>query len=106
MITHDEIQTLTDDIVRHFRPEKVVLFGSFASGTPTLGSDADLLVIMDFEGNALDKMAEIIYTVHPKIPVDLVVRTRRMIEYRISIGDPFIKEIHETGRVMYERHNA
>src|SRR6476661_6497005 len=89
MITQEQIQNLTDDIVRNFHPEKVILFGSHAYGTPKAWSDADLLVIMQFEGNPLEKMSEIVYTVHPRIAVDLLVRTPEMIERRIKIGDPF-----------------
>jgi uncharacterized protein len=33
-------------IAREFRPDKIVLFGSFAYGTPKVDSDVDLLVIM------------------------------------------------------------
>ena len=106
MITQEQIQNLTDDIVRNFQPEKIILFGSHAYGTPKDWSDADLLVVMQFEGNPLEKMSEIVYTVHPRIAVDLLVRTPEMIERRIKIGDPFMKEITSTGKVLYDRSNA
>ena len=41
------IQTLTSAIVEKINPEKVILFGSYAYGNPTIKSDIDLLVIMD-----------------------------------------------------------
>ena len=44
MVTRKEIQTLTDDIVHKFRPLQVILFGSYAYGTPPEDSDVDLLV--------------------------------------------------------------
>ena len=106
MITQQQIQNLSDDIVRNFNPEKIILFGSHAYGTPKDWSDADLLVIMEFEGNPLQKMSDIIYTVHPRIAIDLLVRTPEMIEKRIMIGDPFMKEITSNGKVLYERANA
>lgn len=106
MITQEQIQELTADIVRHFDPEKIILFGSFAYGTPHSYSDADLLVVMPFEGNPLEKMAEMIYTVHPKIAIDLLVRTPEMVDRRIQIGDTFMGEIIDKGKVLYDRHNA
>ena len=47
MVTREDIQATCDDIVREFAPLQVVLFGSYAYGTPTDDSDVDLLVIMD-----------------------------------------------------------
>jgi predicted nucleotidyltransferase len=106
MITQEQIQNLSDDIVRNFNPEKIILFGSHAYGTPKDWSDADLLVVMQFEGHPLEKMADIIYTVHPKIDIDLLVRTEEMIERRPNIGDPFMQEITSKGTVLYQKANA
>ena len=47
MITREDIQATCDDIVREFEPLQIILFGSYAYGTPTEDSDVDLLVIMD-----------------------------------------------------------
>lgn len=43
----EELQNVTDKIVHQFQPDKVILFGSQAWGTPTADSDLDLLVIKD-----------------------------------------------------------
>ena len=47
MVTRKEIQATCDEIVRKFAPLQVILFGSYAYGTPTEDSDVDLLVVMD-----------------------------------------------------------
>ena len=47
MVTREEIQATCDDIVREFAPLQVILFGSYAYGTPKEDSDVDLLVVMD-----------------------------------------------------------
>ena len=46
MISRKDIQATCDDIVREFAPLQVILFGSYAYGTPTEDSDVDLLVVM------------------------------------------------------------
>ncbi len=33
-------------VAEHFQPEKIILFGSYAYGTPHADSDVDILVIM------------------------------------------------------------
>lgn len=47
MITREDIQATCDDIVCEFAPLQVILFGSYAYGTPTEDSDVDLLVVME-----------------------------------------------------------
>ncbi len=49
MITSAQIRRVSDEIVRRFRPERIILFGSYAYGTPTEDSDVDLLVVLPFE---------------------------------------------------------
>ena len=43
MVAREDIQAVTDDIVQEFAPLQVILFGSYAYGTPTEDSDVDLL---------------------------------------------------------------
>ena len=45
MVTNEQIQAVTDVIVDHFKPQAVILFGSYATGTATEDSDIDILVI-------------------------------------------------------------
>ncbi|OGG50681.1 MAG: hypothetical protein A3F84_09630 [Candidatus Handelsmanbacteria bacterium RIFCSPLOWO2_12_FULL_64_10] len=75
MVDPKSIADLADQIAEKFHPERIILFGSYASRTPTDDSDVDLLVILPFEGKGAQKVAEILGAVNPRIPVDLVVRT-------------------------------
>ena len=50
MIDEQEIRFLSERIVETFHPQRIYLFGSYASGKPTPDSDVDLLVILPFEG--------------------------------------------------------
>ena len=46
-----QIARLCEVIAREFQPEKIILFGSWAYGTPDAESDIDLLIVMPFEGS-------------------------------------------------------
>lgn len=46
-ITPALIAAIRERIVQHLRPEKIILFGSHASGKATKGSDIDLLIVLD-----------------------------------------------------------
>jgi len=45
-VTPELIREVTQKIVEHFHPEKVILFGSHARGDATPESDLDLIVVM------------------------------------------------------------
>jgi predicted nucleotidyltransferase len=49
MITNTQIKKVTDIIVEEIQPEKVLLFGSYASGIPNKYSDIDIIVLINKE---------------------------------------------------------
>jgi predicted nucleotidyltransferase len=106
MIDEHSIQELCEDIVRVFQPDKIILFGSYASGTPTPDSDVDMLVVLPFEGKNFRKSLEILNHTNPRFPIDLLARNPEDTERRYREGDPLIREALDHGRVMYERHRS
>ena len=102
-VTDALLSEMVSKIVKHFHPDKVILFGSRAWGAPTSESDLDILVVMDIDGSPIRKAAEISMIARPRfLPMDIIVRTPDEIEHRIGIGDPFIKRIMNRGKVLYE----
>jgi predicted nucleotidyltransferase len=92
-------------IVDRFKPEKIILFGSFASGTPHEWSDVDLLVVMPAR-EELTQAARIQLAFEPFFPLDLLVRTPARYRRRLDEGDPFMQEIVDKGVVLYEKRDA
>lgn len=106
MVARADIQRVVDTIARQFDPERIILFGSYAYGTPTSDSDVDLLVILPVESNTFRKAVEILNQVHPPFAVDLLARDPRDAARRYAQGDPLIGEAMDRGMVLYERNRA
>ena len=102
MVAMSQIEGLGQRIGREFGAERVILFGSHARGEVREDSDVDLLIIGPFEGRSVDKSVEIRMKLRPQFPVDLLVRTPEKVRERIRMGDDFIREIVEEGKVLYE----
>ena len=102
MVAMDSIEELGRRIGREFSAERVILFGSYARGAVTKDSDVDLLVIGPFEGRSVDRSVQIRMKLRPGFPVDLVVRTPQKVRRRVGMGDDFMQEILEEGKVLYE----
>jgi predicted nucleotidyltransferase len=102
MVELKEIQALSDRIAEEFDPERIILFGSYAYGTPTPDSDVDLLVVLPFEGKPWRVASEIRGRTKPCFPLDLLVRSPEQLRHRLKIKDSFMGEIMQKGKVLYE----
>jgi len=102
MVAMDKIEEFGRRIGRQFGAERVILFGSYARGTVTKDSDVDLLVIGPFEGRSVDRSVQIRMKLRPGFPLDLVVRTPQKVRQRVQMGDDFMQEILDEGKVLYE----
>jgi len=99
-----EIRAVVRRIARLFHPEKIILFGSYAAGTPGPDSDVDLLVVMETPLSSRQQRLAISRALSPRpFPMDIVVRTPQEIQRRVTAGDFFLQEIMATGKVLYER---
>src|SRR5438477_9732916 len=99
------IRRFARQIAERFHPQKIILFGSYAYGTPHEESDVDLLVIMPAR-NAIDQAVRIDCAFERLFSLDLIVRTPWQMKYRLREGDWFLREIVEKGKVLYEATNG
>lgn len=97
------LNEITDKIIQRFQPQMIVLFGSYAWGTPGPDSDVDLLIVKDTE-NTRKTAQQIDGFIFPRpFPIDLIVYTSEQLDRRKKSGDLFICEILQKGRVLYAR---
>src|SRR4051794_21564038 len=82
-----------------FQPDKVILFGSHAYGTPNADSDVDLLVIMPTRCQ-ISQAVRIRTACWAPFPMDLLVRTPHNIGWRLAEGESFHTEIVTKGKVL------
>src|SRR5271155_785643 len=86
------IRRFARQVAERFHPDKIILFGSYAYGTPHADSDVDILVIMPAR-NQLDQAVKISYTIDPPFPLDIVIRTPYAMRWRMKEGDSFLLEV-------------
>ena len=93
-------------------PSKIILFGSYATGTYDEQSDIDLVVVLDTkeipetydEKLELEvKVRDCIYELSRKMPIDLVVYTNGEFEVLQKRKTSFYNEIMEFGKIIYEK---
>ena len=104
MIRRRDIKEWCETVVREFQPDRIILFGSYAHGTPTEDSDVDVLVVMRLGRGQCDvrQAAAIRDRVRMPFPMDVIVRSPQEIARRLAQGDGFVADVLRRGRLMYE----
>jgi uncharacterized protein len=96
------IQGVVKQIADTYLPQKIILFGSYAYGTPKPESDVDLLVIMNTKLSEMEQAVAICRQISYRFGLDLVVCTPQCLAQRLEWGDSFLKEIIQRGVTLYE----
>ena len=100
------IREVAHKIRAKYKPEKIILYGSYASGNPTEQSDIDLFIIKDTNKRRVERFVEVkrlIYEPGRRISISPLVYTPREVEERLSLGDDFVEEVLAKGEVLYAR---
>jgi predicted nucleotidyltransferase len=110
-------QHLIDEMterLKELKPYKVILFGSYARGTATEDSDLDVLIVLDSNDfaktfdermNRWNMIYPAVLETNRKIALDTITYSKAEYEHLLKEDDFFVKEIVDTGKVLYERKN-
>ena len=99
------IRKFARQLAGRFQPDKIILFGSHAYGTPHADSDVDILVIMPCR-NQHAQAFKIRCTVPAQFPMDLRVVKPHQVEWRLRERESFLTEIMTKGKTLYEKDDA
>ncbi len=104
-----DFDTIKKEIITRLKPlnpEKIILFGSYAWGTPGQYSDIDLYIVTgdDFmplnwneKTNVYLKVLDRLDDLQEKIPVDVIAHTKPMHQKFIDMDSAFCKKIMRDG---------
>jgi len=100
------ISRLAEIIAQKYKPEKIILFGSYAYGKPDEESDIDLLIVKETKKSFFARLYEvrrIASKARHGYPFEPVVMTPKEIKERLEVGDQFFEEVLSKGKILYAR---
>ena len=108
MISQKQIDEVAEAIVRYYRPDRVILFGSYAAGTAGEDSDLDLAVIKSTTSPSHKRGAEVRKAIRQNGQVyyfskDILVFTPKELEQWKEDPYSIVYEILKNGKTLYER---
>ena len=109
MITEAQIQAIVARIVEGYAPDRIILFGSYAYGTPTEDSDLDLLIIKQ---NAEVRRIERAIAVRQLLwntdapAMDILIRTPEELAARLALYYSVEAQAIQKGRTLHAAPNA
>jgi len=102
--TQEIIQDILEKLLAGYVPQKVILFGSYAYGNPRPDSDIDLLIVKETSERFIDRwvtVRRLLSDPTRTVPLETLVLTPQEVSRRLAIGDQFLAEIVEKGKVLY-----
>jgi predicted nucleotidyltransferase len=102
-IPQKAIDQVVQQIVEKFKPQKIILFGSYARGNPRPESDVDMLVVMETPLRDVQQAIQICQQIDYRFGLDLIVHTPKYLAERVKMGDCFLRGVLEEGNVLYEQ---
>jgi uncharacterized protein len=104
MAVHEKVNEMVRRIVQRFAPDKIILFGSYASGTAGPDSDVDLFIVMRVDGSKRQRAVELHGLLAGMgVPKDLIVVTpEECVQYRDIPGTVIGSALLE-GKILYDR---
>jgi len=98
-----EIKKIVKQIVKKYKPEKIILFGSFAYGKPKPSSDVDFLIIKNTKKKKVERIKDVLMQIKSNLPVEPLIYNPKEVQNRLSLGDFFFQDIVNKGKVVYEK---
>ena len=99
-----KVREVVGKIAADYRPQRIVLFGSYARGDGREDSDVDLLIVKETDQRPIERwmtVKRLLRDRRRKLSVSPLVYTPRGLEARLAIHDFFVREVLEEGLVVY-----
>src|SRR4030067_2161897 len=100
-LTSQLLTEVKERILRAVRTEKIILFGSYAWGTPGEGSDIDLFIVVPHSDQPAYRRARRVYRALRglTVPIDIVVQTHDEVERSRKVVTSLTHRVLEHGKV-------
>ncbi len=104
MFTKNQIDDILNKIIKNYDPEKIYIFGSYATKTANENSDLDILIIKNTESSFFNRIREVRKLIQPQsLPVDIITYTPIEFNEKKELVNHIAYIVSKEGKLVYER---
>ena len=106
MFNKEELKRKIVDLLIPVNPIKIILFGSYAYGKPTEGSDVDICIVEESISSKVKeaiRIRELLKLLHAA--VDILVPSREEFDFYKKECCSVYKEINDKGEILWQRNS-
>lgn len=98
-----ELRSFVETVKAHYHPDKIILFGSLASGRVSDMSDLDLIIVAESKDDFWSRLQNLSKYCSRKVGMDVLFYTPAEFNRLSATRTFFKKEIKEKGEVVYDK---
>ena len=107
MFTKSQINNILEKIINGYDPEKIYIFGSYATKTANDDSDLDILIIKDTASSFFNRIREVRKLIQPQsLPVDIIAYTPTEFNEKKEFVNHIAYIVNKEGKLVYERKHV
>ena len=95
-----ELETIKNQIIERYKPDKIILFGSLSKGVINENSDIDICIVKDSE-NKRELITDMYLNIKASYPIDILLYTPKEWEDNVKDKSSFAYKIFKEGRLLY-----
>jgi predicted nucleotidyltransferase len=98
------VESCVKKLIKAFKPEKIILFGSYARGETVNSNTLDLMIIADTDLRFFDRIKKALKSCSGGEPaIEPLVYTPKEFDHLLSQGEGFLEDALEEGIVVYDK---
>lgn len=100
--TDKSVQNITERLLEAYHPQKIILFGSAVKPGGAEVNDLDFFIVKDdVPHRGIDRIRQLRSLVDTDVATDFLIVTKKELQQRQTMEDPFIMEILNQGRILF-----
>lgn len=97
------IKNIIENIKANYQPEMILIFGSYAKGTPSKESDIDILLVKETDKHPIWRRVEAQLAIKAALPLDILVYTPQEFDRFIKDKNSFFYNIYTSGKIVFNK---
>jgi len=100
-----KVESVISQLARNYKPEFILIFGSYSKGNVHQDSDLDLIIVKDTDKRSIWRRVEARKSFETDLPVDIIVYNPKEFA-ELQKTSLFLKKVLKEGKIVFNRNKS